>query len=116
MVAAIVIPIIFLYFLIITLKERKRKYEEYYELDHIKEEAFITGKVVQFTSKQKKFIGNHYVYVTTLIIVNQKLSRIKAVRVSTAGLPIPISEETNISCYGFWNKDYFTFHRYKILD
>lgn len=114
MVAAVVIPIIFIYFFIITIKDRKRKYEEYLLLNHIKEEALLTGVIFQVDTKKKAYVGKHMVYVTTLVLQDERLKRIKATRISAETLPIPLLEGNKISCYGYWDQTDFRFNRYQI--
>ncbi len=79
MVAAIVIPFIFLYFLYVTLSERKKRYEAWLNLNKCKEVAYVKGKVIQSISKNEKYIGSHLVTVTTLL-VKHPLGTVKAVR------------------------------------
>jgi hypothetical protein len=115
MVAAIVIPLLFLYFLVITIRERKMKYEEYLNLDFIKEEAFISGIVTQIDTKSKAFIGKHYVIITTLLLLNNNQVYYKAVKTSPSSKgQQTITEGMQIICYGYWEKDVFIFNEFKI--
>ncbi|WP_456275615.1 hypothetical protein [Bacillus sp. AK128] len=114
MVAAIVIPLIFLYFLIVTIKERRRKYEEYLTLDKIKEEALLTGVIHEVTVKTRTFVRDHSVSVTTLLLVDENYKRYKAVRTSPLASTTPsFLAGTSVTCYGYWEKDQFIFYRYK---
>jgi hypothetical protein len=116
MVAAIVIPLIFLYFLYITIKERKQQYSKWLNLEHVKEEAYLSGKVIQ-VSRNEKFIGKHLVSITTLLL-QDKVKVHKAVRKlpkTNSFHPFTIEEGTYIRCYGYWDQDLFIFNRYNIM-
>ncbi|MFZ3588070.1 hypothetical protein ACOI1C_02095 [Bacillus sp. DJP31] len=118
MVAAIVIPIIFFYFFYVTIVERKRRYSEWLNLGNCKEESYIQGKVVQSITKSEKFVGSHFVSVTTLLIQTH-LKTVKVVRrtpITLSSLPDPIEESTQIICYGYWDQGLFTFNRYIIVE
>jgi hypothetical protein len=117
MIAAIVIPILFLYFLYITLKERKRKYEEYLKLDDIKEEALISGQIIQINTKSKTFVGEHDVTITSILLIGENSTQYKAVKTSPSTTTTPtLKEGFQVVCYGYWKKDLFIFYRFKTID
>ncbi|MBM7659491.1 hypothetical protein JOC85_000258 [Bacillus mesophilus] len=116
MVAAVVIPLLFLYFLVITIKDRRQKYEDYLNLDTIKEEAFISGKVLQIDTKTRAFVGKHYVNIVTILLHNKEHQAYqKAIRTSTTSIePQVFTEGTEVICYGYWEKDVFIFNRFRV--
>jgi hypothetical protein len=115
MIAAIVIPIIFLYFLYITIKERKRRIEKWQQIGTIKEETFLRGKVIQSFTRSKRYIGNYFVSETTLLIKNETdtYKAIITVPITPTLQAVQINNETTITCFGYWDKKNFIFSRYR---
>ncbi len=118
MVAALVIPVLFLYFLYLRLLENKKGIREWQNLNKFKEEACITGKIIQLNTKNEKFVGRHSISKTTIIIqYNRKL--IKAINktpITTSFLPFEVKEGMEIKCYGYWDKGVFLFSRLQIIE
>jgi hypothetical protein len=118
MVAAIVIPIIFLYFLYIAIRDRRQQYSKWLNLEHVKEEAYLGGKVIQVTSRTERYVGKHLVSITTLLL-QDKFKVQKAVRKLPkidSSPPFNVEEGTYIRCYGYWDRDLFIFNRYNIME
>jgi hypothetical protein len=116
MVAAIVIPMIFLYFLYITMKERKRRIEKWQQIGDIKEETFLSGKVIQSLTRSKRFVGKYYISETTLLVKRdyETYKAILRLPITPSYEAIHIDGETLITCYGYWDNKIFYFGRYKI--
>jgi hypothetical protein len=116
MVAAIVIPIIFLYFLYISMNERKRRIEKWQQIGDIKEETFISGKVIQSYTLTKRFVGKHYISETILLIKSEyeTYKAILKLPITPTFQAIQIDDDSLITCYGYWGNKTFYFCRYKM--
>jgi hypothetical protein len=119
MVAAIVIPILFLCFFIITKRERKEFTEKWLAVHNVEEEALLTGTITTITGEKQRYYYNRYIFVTDLIIKEQQ-------RYKKARHILPITTEftsptstfavgTKIQCVGKWENDIFRFTHFKIV-
>jgi hypothetical protein len=118
MIAAIVIPIIFFYFLFITMRERKRKIEEWQKIGEVKEDSIISGRVIQSSSQSKRFVANFFIAETTLLLKNE--FGIHKVVQRTPITPdfkeIQFANDIMITCYGYWDDKSFIFKRYQFIE
>lgn len=117
MVTAIVIPLIIVYFYVLSKKERKKYEESWKALENINEEAVIKGRVISKNEEKQRYYYHKFVLVTELKIKTAtgiiKAKRIIPLRDGHTPAQIKIGDE--ISCIGEWKKDYFQFYKYHII-
>ena len=104
MVTAILIPIICLYFYFLTKKEMKIFQEQWNNLDHIDEEAVLTGEVIHMSEERQRFYYHRYVHclLITLQSANRKIVVKKLTPIKT-GFKLPdIKHGEVITVYGNW--------------
>lgn len=66
MVTAIVIPILILYFYLITKKEKAKQRRKWEMLDHVRLEARIQGTITELSTVKKRYYHEMYMMVTTI--------------------------------------------------
>lgn len=113
MVTAIVIPIICFYFYFLTKKEMKFFHEKWKNLDHVYEEAVITGEITQINEERQRFYYHRYVHSVqiTLKTTNGQIDAKKFIPIKT-GYQIPevhIGEFVRV--YGNWENRQFQISR-----
>lgn len=117
MVTAVLIPLIFLYFFVVAVKERKKRYEEWLQINSIREVAFLEGEIKQIYSRVENYVGKNKIYIVQLLIKG-KHSSVKAFSktpITTDNLPShEFIEGQQILCYGYWEQESFVFSRYEI--
>lgn len=116
MVTAVVIPIIFFYFLYITIKERKKRIQKWNEIGNVREESIVRGKILQVYSATERYIGNYYISKTTLLIMTSNGSVKASVQspIISESKQYEFEHNTFITCYGQWKGSSFHFQRYQI--
>jgi hypothetical protein len=115
MVTAIVIPIICIYFFWLTRKEMKEQDQKWHASGNIKQEAVLTGKILNIADEKQRFYYHRYIYVQTLklqsatkVITAKKITPItKTAKVET------FFEGQNIRIYGSWEGSTFLFSHYE---
>ncbi|MFD1735688.1 hypothetical protein ACFSCX_03835 [Bacillus salitolerans] len=114
LVTAIVIPLIFFYFLHLTIENRKKRHEEWLRLAEVKELAVIAGEVKQSLSKIERFAFDYKIVVERYVLKGSKQSfkAIRRIPITSDSIPPTIKEGEQITCYGYWEKDTFIFNRY----
>ena len=115
MVAAILIPLLFLYFFILTKKENKKYTEQWLAVQYVKKEAILSGIVTSVTGERQRFYYNKYVFVTD-IIIKDKVKYSKArhiIPITSTFSPPTIETGSTIHCVGEWEQDVFRFSEYK---
>lgn len=113
MVTAIVIPIICLYFYYLTKKEMKVFHDQWISLDHIHEEAVVTGEVLDIYEEKQRFYHDRYIHCLqiTLQSANSRIVAKKLTPIKT-GFQIPnIKQGEVISVYGNWESKEFIVSR-----
>lgn len=88
MVAAIVIPILFIYFFWITKREIKEQALKWLHAGDVPDEAIFTGKIIEVITDKQRFYYNRYIFVQELKF--QTETRLMAVRKVT-----PITKHFN---------------------
>jgi len=113
MVTAIVIPIICFYFYYLTYKESKAFKEKWTNLDQVKEEAILSGKIISIKEEKQLYYHRRYVHIIE-IRLQTSFNIITAKKIT----PIKGSFETNkmntgeiVSIYGNWEKEEFRISR-----
>ncbi|MCA1029941.1 hypothetical protein LCL95_02700 [Bacillus timonensis] len=114
MVAAIVIPLLLLYFYIVTKREYDNHHKKWINLDKVCEDSLITGKVIRISQTKKRFYYNKYTQETEIILksnsTNIVVKKIMPLTISMNSLDIRVGD--HIVCYGQWQKDFFQMSRY----
>lgn len=117
MVAAIVIPIIILYFYFITKKDMKEHDRKWLETGQIVQEAVLSGKIKNQTESKQRFYYNRYIYVQEMQLQTEtKLITVKKITPLTKNaeiLPFQLGERIRI--YGRWVDKQFYFNRYELI-
>ncbi|MGN7298433.1 hypothetical protein [Ferdinandcohnia sp. SAFN-114] len=117
MVTAIVIPLIIVYFYVLSKKERKKYEESWKDLEKVNEEAVIKGRIISKNEEKQRYYYHKFVHVTELKIKTStgiiKAKRIIPLRGEYKPAQINLGDE--ISCIGEWTKDHFQFNKYQIL-
>lgn len=116
MIAAIVIPILFLYFLYLTMKERKKRIQLWTNIGNIREESVIKGKIVQIYTSKYTYIGKYEVLEATLLIKtnNGTIKAKKKMPITSDFQPPYFEVNTTIYCYGSYIRQHFIFNRYHL--
>ncbi|MCH1623908.1 hypothetical protein [Fredinandcohnia quinoae] len=118
MVTAILIPIIILYFYFLSKRENKSYEQKWLELEDVEKEGIITGRVISKTEEKQRFYYHKSVFVTELQLRNNNII-IKAKRIVPIKenfIPPTIQIGDYIKCTGKWEKEYFHFLQYQIID
>lgn len=118
MVAAIVIPILFLCFFIITKRERKDFTAKWLAVNNVEEEALLRGTITNITKEKQRYYYNKYIFVTDLVIKEQhKHTKARHIMpITTDFTPPTFTIGTKIHCIGKWENDIFRFTNFKELD
>ncbi|WP_078547356.1 hypothetical protein [Litchfieldia alkalitelluris] len=115
MVAAIVIPAIFLFFYIKSKKEAKKYHHKWLLINQIDEATEIIGKVQKTTSERQRFYYGKYINETNVIIQrNNTVLYLKRVDPVTTNYQAPNIELGQTYVFkGYWEDDHFRFSTYK---
>ncbi len=118
MVAAIVIPILFLCFFIISKRERKDFTAKWLAVNIVEEEAILSGTITNITKEKQRYYYNRYIFVTDLVIKEQhKYTKARhIVPITNEITPPTFTHGTKIYCIGKWENDIFRFTKFKELD
>jgi hypothetical protein len=116
MVTAIVIPIICLYFFLLTRKEMKENDIKWLKAGHVNQEAILTGEIKDILEEKQRFYNHRYIYVQSLKLQTET-------KLITAQKITPVTTEFNkesfnvgevIRVYGNWDNSKFLFNHYMI--
>ena len=116
MVTAILIPIICLYFLWLTKKERKEQDEKWKKAGDVLQEAVVLGKLIEITEEKQRFYYHRHVIV-------QSIKLQTATKVITAVKTTPLTPHAKkdiftvgetIRLYGSWEGSRFLFNNWVI--
>jgi hypothetical protein len=116
-VAAIVIPIICLYFYFLTKKEMKAQDQKWLAMGQIPEEAVLYGEIKEIMAEKQRFYYNRFIYVQEIKLQTEsKCTTVKHVTplVKNARLQTFQTGEM-IRVYGRWQGHEFFFNRLEIL-
>lgn len=64
MVTAIVIPIILIYFYMVTKKEMQENYVEWMKLEEIQEEAIVSGKILEVHERKERYYYHRFNHIS----------------------------------------------------
>ncbi len=114
MVTAIVIPIICVYFYLVTKKEMKKQDQKWLETGQIPQESVVTGQVKSISETKQRFYYNRYIYVQEVRLqTNTKLITIKKITPLTKGAIIETFKIGEvIRVYGRWNNNQLYFNHF----
>jgi len=116
MVTAILIPIICLYFFWLTRKERNEQDRKWKKSGDVREEAVLSGKLIDITEEKQRFYYHRYVMV-------QSIKLQTATKVITAVKTTPITPDVKkdtftvgetVRLYGSWEGSRFLFNNWVI--
>ncbi|NHM29666.1 hypothetical protein [Neobacillus terrae] len=118
MVTAIVIPIICIYFFLLTRKEMKENDMKWKNSGHFNEEAIVEGVIKSISSEKQRFYYQRFIFVQELQVeTGTSSTAVKKVTPITKDFVI---EEFQIGkryqFIGEWNQKYFCCNRYFSLD
>ncbi|WLR52209.1 hypothetical protein LC040_04690 [Bacillus tianshenii] len=117
LIAAIVIPIIFLYFLMLTRREHRKHHEAWLTSGIVEEHASIRGRVVRLNTSKRIFYQQKRIFTLEVVIQEEE-------RKHTAIIEKPITEPftsptleigQEIIAYGQWDNKYFRINRFEQL-
>ncbi|SHT24122.1 Uncharacterised protein [Mycobacteroides abscessus subsp. abscessus] len=118
MVTAIVIPIIIIYFYLISKRELQSHTEQWLALEQVYEEAIVTGKIHQINITKERFYYHRYIHIVKLTLIHNgtttvvsKITPIVKGKVLTNDFEIGVE----VRVYGNWKEGHFRFGRYDIL-
>ncbi|SFA75950.1 MULTISPECIES: hypothetical protein [unclassified Bacillus (in: firmicutes)] len=113
MVTAVVIPIILVYFYWLTKKEMKNKEEEWLKIGFVKEEAYLSGKVISAQNEITRFYYHRQILVQELTLqCDTKIIKAKKKHpLSTNTKVETIPEGASVKLYGQWDKQSFLYNR-----
>ncbi|MCM3600315.1 hypothetical protein M3175_06190 [Robertmurraya korlensis] len=118
MVTAIVIPIIIIYFYIISKRELQSHTEQWLALEQVYEEAIVTGKINQIKIRKERFYYHRYVHIVELTLINNQTTTIVS-KITPMVKGIILTNDfqlgDEVRVYGNWKEDHFRFGRYEIL-
>jgi hypothetical protein len=109
MVAAIVIPLLFLYFYVLTSKEMKKQHNQWLAIGRVEPEAVIKGKVLTLSVEKQKFYYHKYILVTDIKLQTDfQIIDVKHIVPLIKGILLPdIHIGEYITCKGQWKNGYF---------
>jgi hypothetical protein len=118
LVTAIVIPIIIIYFYIISKRELQSHTEQWLALEQVYEEAIVTGKIHHITITKERFYYHRYVHIVQLTLINNQKTTIASkvtpiVKGKVITNELQIGDEVRV--YGNWKEGHFRFGRYEII-
>lgn len=113
MVTAIVIPIVLIYFYLLTKKEMQENYDEWLQLEQIPEEAIVSGKIIEVREQKERFYYHRFNHVSVLKINTgvKELIVKKVTPLKKGAVPPVFKEGENVHLYGNWKQGYFAVSR-----
>jgi hypothetical protein len=117
MVTAVVIPIICLYFFLITRKEMKINDSKWLASAEVRKEAVLTGEIKSITQEKQRFYYHRYVLVYELTLQTE-LKLIKAKKIcpiNNNSITDTFSIGEVLRIYGCWEGNRFHFDEYQVL-
>ncbi len=118
MVTAIVIPIIIIYFYLISKRELQFHTDQWLRLEQVYEEAVVTGKVHQINITKERYYYHLYIHIVELKLIHNgtttvvsKITPIIKGKILTNDFQI--GDEVRV--YGNWKDGHFRFGRYEKL-
>lgn len=119
MVTAIVIPIIIIYFYIISKRELQSHTEQWLALEQVYEEAIVTGKIHQINIRKERFYYHRYVHIVELTLINNQtttlVSKITPIVKGKFLTNDDFQLGNEVRVYGNWKEGHFRFGRYEII-
>jgi hypothetical protein len=118
LVTAIVIPIIIIYFFIISKQDLQTHTEKWLALEDVYEEAMVAGKIHQMSERQERFYYHRYVHILELTLMNNhKTIAVSKITPLTKGKVITndLQLGDEIRVFGNWKEGHFRFKRYELL-
>lgn len=112
-VAAIVIPILFIYFYFLTSREKSKQIYKWKRVGVVPEESRIMGKVDSIQQSTERFYQNYKVVLFIFTITSDD-KRIRAVKKMPLGDEVPavdIDKTTPVIMTGRWNKQTFLINK-----
>ncbi|HYK74677.1 MAG TPA: hypothetical protein VEV44_16400 [Pseudoneobacillus sp.] len=118
MVAAILIPIIILYFYLVSKKDLKENEQKWKSLTQLHEEAIMTGEIVQLSVTKKRFYYHRYIQVVDIHLkTDTKTINVKRITPYTKNSrPVLLKKSDKVRLYGNWQENEFRFLRYEHIN
>jgi hypothetical protein len=117
MVTAIVIPIICIYFYVITKKEMKKQDQKWLETGQIPLESVVSGEIKSISDTKQRFYYHRFIYVQEIKLQsNTKLITAKKITPLTKGAIINTFQSGEmIRAYGRWKNNQFYINHFENL-
>jgi hypothetical protein len=116
MVTAILIPIICIYFYLVTLKEIKENENKWLALNNLQEEAILTGTIIQLVESKKRFYYHRYIHVLDILLQTEtksfQVKRVTPYIKQKNTLNLKVGDRVRL--YGNWQENEFRFLRYDV--
>jgi hypothetical protein len=117
-VTAIVIPIIIIYFYIISKRELRTHTEQWLALEKVYEEAIVTGKIQHISMRKERYYYHRYVHILELTLINNHTTTVVTkitpiVKGKDLSSDFQLGDE--VSVYGNWKEGNFRFGRYESI-
>lgn len=118
MVTAVVIPIICLYFFLITRKEMKLNDSKWLASSEVRKEAILTGEIKSVTKEKQRFYYHRYILVYEIMLQTEtklvKIRKISPIKNDSKVETFSIGEVIQI--YGCWEGRNFHFNEYQVIE
>ncbi|MDE5413094.1 hypothetical protein [Alkalihalobacterium chitinilyticum] len=113
MVAAIVIPILFIVFYFIVKRNNAAYEKKWKEVGEIKEQVMISGKLERYFVEKKRFYQHRYIWHIQLFLKkDQKIIKVIFEKpAETDSVPLKFLTNDPIKCYGQWDRKTFLANR-----
>lgn len=117
MVTAVLIPIICIYFYLVSKKELKENEKKWLNLTNLHEEAIVSGKIISLNESKKRFYYHRNIQIVQIQLQTEtkiiQVQRVVPYTNQKTDLPFIIGDRVRL--YGNWQENEFHFLRFDIL-
>ncbi len=115
MVAAVIIPILCIYFFWITRKEMKEQDRKWLKAGVVPEEAVFVGEIKEITNEKQRFYYNRYLFVQELKLQTEtrRLTVKKVTPITKPFAPETFQVGEKVSVFGGFRGDQFYINQVK---
>lgn len=113
MITAILVPLVILYFYLVTKKEMQKNDRKWRDFREIPEEAVVSGKIIEVRNHKERFYYHRYIHITTLKIdTGSKELNVRKITPITKGfVPPEFKQGSKVHLYGNWKDGFFSVNR-----